>query len=188
MEQVTNKKPIIFVIAGLGRHGKDTTAAMIRAYYEARGQKTINLDFAHYIKEYTMRILNWDGKEATKPRAFLQYLGTDLIRNQIDNEIFIRRTQEDIAVFSYFYDIITISDARFDAEIKGIKEKFDRVITIKVVRSNFTTDLNVAEQNHITEHGITDATCFDYIIQNDASLGELEAKVNLIMEEIEDEY
>lgn len=53
-----------------------------------------------YIKEYAKRISDWDGNDETKPRTLLQVLGTDIIRNTIDDKFFINRTIEDIKVYS----------------------------------------------------------------------------------------
>lgn len=178
---VENKNPKIFVIAGQARQGKDTIAKIIRSYYEEKGMKAIDLDFAHYIKEYAMRITNWDGSEDLKPREFLQYLGTDLIRKEIDSDIFIRRIIEDIKVFSYFYDIITLSDARFDQEVISVKQTFSNVCTIKVVRPGNTDALGTLS-NHSTEHGLTKDEYYDYILINDGTIDELKEKVVSLLE------
>ena len=34
--EVKDKKPLIYLISGKARHGKDTTAAMIKNYYETK--------------------------------------------------------------------------------------------------------------------------------------------------------
>lgn len=176
-----NRHPKIYIIAGHARQGKDTVATMIREYYQETGKKSIDVDFAHYIKEYAKIVTDWDGKEETKPREFLQYLGTDLIRKEIDNDFFIRRMIEDIKVFSYFYDIITLSDARFDQEVEIIKKSFPNVSTLKVERPNYQDTLGILG-NHSTEHGLVKNDLYDSIIINDESLEQLREKVIKILE------
>lgn len=176
-----NRNPKIYVIAGSARQGKDTVAKMIRNYYEKQGKKTIDMDFAHYIKEYAMKVTNWDGSEEEKPREFLQYLGTDLIRKEIDNDIFIRRIIEDVKVFSYFYDIITISDARFDHEVETLKRVFDNIYFIKIERPSCVSSLGKLG-NHITENGLVRTDYYDTIIKNEGTIEELQEKVIKLLE------
>ncbi len=179
--KIEQRNPKIFVIAGSARQGKDTIATIIREYYEQQGKKAIDVDFAHYIKEYAKLVTDWDGREETKPRAFLQYLGTDLIRKEIDSDLFVRRIIEDIKVFSYFYDIITLSDARFDHEVESIQKAFSKVYTIKVERPNFQDPLG-ALGNHSTEHGLVNNQYYDAIIINDGSIEQLKEKVISLLE------
>ena len=131
---------VIYVICGKARHGKDTTALAIKEAY--KDKKVINLSYGSYIKEYAKKISDWDGNDETKPRELLQHLGTEVIRNQIDKEFFVKRLCDDIRVYSYYFDVITISDARFPNEIITPKKLFDNVVTIKVTRSNFETNLS----------------------------------------------
>lgn len=178
-----NKK--IFIISGKARHGKNTVADLIKEYYENQNLKVINDSYAYYIKDYAKRISNWDGNENTKPRELLQQLGTNLIRQNIDRLFFINRMIEDLKVFSYFYDIITISDGRFEEELDLIKNKFDNVILIKVDRPNFDNGLTPEQKNHPTETSLDNYNRFDYIIENDSTIENLKEKVNQILKEVE---
>lgn len=178
-----NKK--IFIISGKARHGKNTVADLIKEYYENQNLKVINDSYAYYIKDYAKRISDWDGNEDTKPRELLQQLGTNLIRQNIDRLFFINRMIEDLKVFSYFYDIITISDGRFEEELDLIKNKFDNVILIKVDRPNFDNGLTQEQKNHPTETSLDNYNKFDYIIENDSTIENLKEKVNQILKEVE---
>lgn len=179
--EFNNKNPKIFIIAGIARQGKDTVASMIHQYYEKEGKNCINLQISHYIKEYAKQISGWDGREETKPRELLQQLGTDLIRKNIDNELFIRRTVEDIKVYSYFYDIITLSDARFDYEVATLKEQFSYASFIKIERPNQVNDLGIF-RNHATENGLQNDSYYDTILCNDGTLEDLNKKVVAMLE------
>lgn len=165
----------IFIIAGKARHGKDTVAYFIKKYYSDK--KVINLSYGSYIKEYAKKISNWDGSDETKPRELLQTLGTEVIRKKIDKDFFIKRLCEDIKVYSFYFDIITISDARFPDEINVPKKMFDNVITIKVIRDNFESPLSDIQKNHITEVALDDYKDFDYYLENSGTIEELEKKV-----------
>ena len=178
----------IYVISGKARHGKDTVAMDVKEIYEGKWLKVINLSYGSYIKEYAKKISNWDGTEETKPRELLQELGTDVIRKKIDNDFFVRRICEDIKVYSYYFDIITISDARFPNELEWPKKNFDNVINIRVIRDGYDSVLSEKEQKHLTEVALDEYNNYDYVIHNDGTLEDLRIKVSDVVRKVEHEY
>ncbi len=179
----TNNSKII-IISGKARNGKDTIMNTLKENYEKENKKVINLQFSYYIKEYAKRISNWDGSDENKPRELLQELGTEIIRNKIDNDFFIKRMIGDIKVYSFFFDVIIISDARIDKEIDLIKANFNDVISINVKRPNFDNGLSIEQKKHYTEIMLDNYNKFDYEIINDKGLAELEQKVNKVFKKI----
>ncbi len=179
-----NKNPKIIILSGKARAGKDTSAEFIKKYYEKKNKKIINLQYSSYIKEYAKKITNWDGSDETKPRQLLIDLGTNLIRKQIDRYLFVNRMIEDIKVLSYFFDIITISDARLEEELLIPKEKFKNVKLIKVERPNFENGLTNDQKKSLTETGLDNFNNYDYIINNNSDLDYLEKIVDKMLEEL----
>ena len=153
----------IFIISGRARSGKTETAKIIENYYKEK--KCITISFAYYLKDYIKRITGWDGNENTKPRDLLQKLGIELIKNNIDDKLLINRVLQDIEVFSYFYDIIIISDARLVDEIEFIKKKYNDSISIRV-NNMLDNNLSYKQKTHITETGLDNYINYDYIINN----------------------
>ncbi len=154
----------IFIISGRARSGKTETAKIIENFYNDK--KCITISFAYYLKDYIKRITGWDGSENTKPRELLQKLGIELIKNKINDKLLIARVLEDIEVFSYFYDIIIISDARLVEEIECIKDIYKECVCIRINR-NYDNGLTNEEKRHITETGLDNYNKFDYIVDND---------------------
>lgn len=177
----------IYVVSGKARHGKDTTCEIIKEIYEEENVKVINLAYGSYIKEYAKKISDWDGNEETKPRKLLQVLGTDIIRKKIDPDFFVKRLCEDIKVYSYFFDIITISDARFINEVVVPKEMFDDVVTVRIIREGFKGDLTTDELKHETEIALDNFNDYDYILKNDGTVADLKVKIKAMIEEVEHE-
>jgi len=175
----------IYLIAGQARTGKDTVMKIITKYYENKNKLVVNLGFTDYIKNYAMKITNWDGSDETKPRDLLQILGTDIVRNQINKDFFIKRLCEDIMVYKYFFDVIIISGARFPNELEVPKKLFKKFKTIKVERPNNENKLTEKQQAHITEHALEDYDNYDYKIINDKDKIDLEKQVLNILEEVE---
>lgn len=167
MQFIKNKVKII-ILSGIARSGKNEVSKMIKKYYE--NKKTISISFGHYIKDYAKRVSNWDGSEDTKPRELLQQLGIELVKNKIDDKLFIRRILEDIEIFSYFYDIIVVNDARLIDEIEILKQKYPDSISIRIIRNNFDNGLTLDQKNHITETNLDNYDKFDYVINNDEYL------------------
>ena len=180
--KIKNKK--IIILSGKARAGKDTTTNFLKEIYK---DKMINLQYGSYIKEYAKKISNWDGNEETKPRELLQQLGTDIIRKQIDNRFFIKKMIDDIKVYSFFFDIIVISDARFKIEIDDIKQNFNDVISINVSRPNFDNGLTEEQKRHPSEVDLDDYNNFDYKIINDETLENLKEKIERLVEVIDNE-
>lgn len=174
-----NKNPKLYIISGKARSGKDTIASIIKTYYEKKSKKVITLAYASYLKEYAKKITNWDGKEETKPRELLQNLGVELIKTKIDENMLINRIKEDIKIYSYFFDIIIITDARFKEEI----EKIEGLKTVIHVSRN-ETNLTDKQQIHKTETSLDDYNNYDYNILNNKDLKYLKEEVEKIVKEV----
>lgn len=126
--QYSNRNPKIFILSGKAKSGKNLIADFIEEYYSDK--KCIQLSYAYYLKQYVKKITTWDGNEQNKPRDLLQSLGIDLIK-KIDDKLLIRRVMEDVQVYSYFFDVIIITDARLIEEIETPKSLFN-CITIRI--------------------------------------------------------
>lgn len=167
----------IIIISGKAKSGKNLIANIIKN--NIYNKKTIILAYAFYLKEYAKNISSWDGNENNKPRTLLQELGIELIKNKIDENLLIRRMLEDIEIYSYFFDIVIISDARFANEINVIKDKYEDVITIHV--DGIENDLTDEQRSHITENALDNYDKYDYIIKNNGTKKDLEEKIDMIM-------
>lgn len=178
-----NKNPKIYLLSGKAGNGKNKVASYIGSILKNDNKKTINLSYASYLKEYAKNILGWDGNEETKPREFLQQIGVELIKNTIDSRMLVRRIVEDIKVYSYFYDVITISDARFSEEIETIRDNFANVVVIHIHGLEDKNDLTDKEKQHATETSLDNYNNYDYDIDNSGTLEELETKVQDIIKE-----
>ena len=173
------RNPKIFLLSGKARSGKNEISKIIERYYS--NKKCITISFGYYIKDYAKRISDWDGSEETKPRELLQQLGIELVRNKIDKRLFIDRILQDIEIFSYFYDIIVISDVRLLDEITILKENYPDSTSIRVVRNNYENNLTKEQKNHLTETDLDNYNDLDYIVENDENL---EDKITKILSEV----
>ena len=181
MIKLTNREPKIFIISGKARSGKDLVSDFICNHYD--NKKCKKLSYAYYLKQYVKDITDWDGSEETKPRDLLQQLGIELIKEKISDTFLIDRIIDDIKIYSYFYDIIVITDARLVDEIEIPKKEFDNIITIRVNKldDNGLTDI---QKKHITETDLDGYNNFDYIINNNGDYKKLKDDLNKILKEV----
>lgn len=180
--ELRKEEALVIVLSGKARSGKDTSLEILKRKYEQIGKKVISLYYASYIKEYAKKISSWDGNDENKPRTLLQVLGTDIIRNTIDKNFFINRIIEDIKVYSKFFDVIIIGDARFPEEIDYIKNEFKNVISVHINRKDMNL-LTKEEKKHVTETALDNYKRYDYEINNDGSIEDLKTKLEEIIKE-----
>lgn len=137
----------------------------------------INIDDLKY--ETLKEILEFNDKNniisIIKIRTLLQYFGTDLCRNNLSNNIWIKSTIGNAVNIAETKKVCIIPDVRFENEANAIKNNamslYGRVIKI---------NRDVEQQTHDSEN--IDFEC-DYTINNNGTLMQLFYKVlNIIVE------
>lgn len=173
----TNKK--IIGLTGRAGAGKNTAAAALLEYRElayARPLKEavgILFDFTHEqlydAKEKEIVDERW-GKS---PRQILQWLGTDVLRTQLDENFFLIHMKSKIEEsFTHYGNAVVITDVRFDNEAKLIKELGGKIV--KIVREEEKED----KEAHSSEKGVS-MEFIDEIIINDGTIKDLHGKVHV---------
>ncbi len=176
----------IVLISGKAKHGKTTFANMLKEEHALIGRKAVATSYAKYLKLYAKELTDWDGTNDSKPRKFLQDLGTEIRVSLKKPEFFVKRLDDDIDVYSRYVSAVIIDDARLPLEIEYFKNKYpNQVKTIKIVRPNFANNLNELEQTHETENKLDNYETFDYNIINDGTLEDLRTKAHDLLERIE---
>lgn len=180
------KNPLIILIAGRARSGKSTLARYFKEELECQSKKVVISPYTKYLKQYIEEITGEKIDEEHKPRDLLQQISSKIIKGELKKEdFFIRRQIEDIHIYSYFMDVILVPDVRFPEEIKVIKEKFSKVISVGVVRKNYISDLTLEQQQDRTEIALDYYHDYDFEIENnaDVDLREEARKIIQIMRE-----
>jgi hypothetical protein len=102
-------------------------------------------------------------------REILQFVGTDLLRNQLDPDIWVR------SVFNQPYgqdDIVIIADCRFPNEAVFAKENG---LLIKIERGTAQKD------THISETALDSYSSYDEIVDNNGNIDKLRADLEKIL-------
>lgn len=174
------------LLIGLGYKkgsGKDTVAD-----YLVRMKGAKKMAFADSLKgacrelfSFTEEQLYGSRKEAIdeywgfSPREIMQKLGTDLFRNQVDKEIWIKTLDRKISLSES--PIVVISDVRFENEATYIKESGG--ILINVFRNLPDSD------THESENSLVDYREWDHTINNTEGLFELFQNTEQVFDRLE---
>jgi hypothetical protein len=182
-------------ITGCAMHGKDTLAKVLIDKY---GYKRIS--FADPLKNglqkifgFTYEQLHGKEKEAIDeywqqtPRKIMQFVGTDLFRNQLPEIMPHLGTNVWVAVCKKAMldewkinpeQKFVITDVRFDNEVNFIKEM--NGLIVRVTRPNIISGLNCQSSIHASEIAISKFVV-DHDIVNDTTVEELHDKFELIL-------
>ena len=152
----------IFLVAGKAGCGKNEVANIIK---DTLGNSVVT-SFSKYIKLFTLELTDWDGRDITKPREYLQNMGDKL--RAINEDFLTKRILEDIEVYEKEgITNVIVSDVRLVHEIEYFKNKSEYdVITIRVNCSNSVRNLTDIEKEHHTETALDTYQGFDYVIEN----------------------
>lgn len=178
-------------IIGLGYRmgaGKDSVADVL-----VRDHGFVKMSFADALKEAVSCIFGWSREllddqkfKATEdpfwgmtPRAVLQRVGTDAMRNRIRSDVWVKALELRIRNYSNSQRTeprVVITDMRFPNEVEAVKAWGGKAV--QVIRPNNMLGLAVeGSASHASEHALDDYTGWDYTLYNDGTLESLDTKV-----------
>ena len=172
-------------LTGLARSGKDTIAGILCQHHGF-----IQMAFANPLKDaaavlFDMPRSAFDEGDREKPdpywflspRQILQFLGTNLIRNQLDSSFWVKRSARQ---YSRTQGSVVFSDVRFDNEADWIRSQGGGIIHVHRESAGLPGDL----ANHASEVAIK--YCHgDVHLSNNSTLTVLEETVKKALENLE---
>lgn len=172
-------KDDLSVIFGIPRENFDSSEFKDEKYYHFRSGSFIKkINGVISVNEITLTDLSHDslaGLRAIykddcviKLRTLMQYYGTEIMRNQIGTDVWIRSTINTAILDKNYYGFAVIADVRFYNEWQAVKEVGGKII--HVVRSKIEDKVE-----HSSEY-ITSSSS-DYEIENNGNLMGLFYKV-----------
>ena len=165
----------VILVSGKAQNGKDTAAKMIRDNLKKDGHRVLITHYGDLVKFICTNYFDWNGEKDEEGRGLLQYVGTDVIREQ-NPSFWVDFVSTLLRYFSDNWDYVIIPDARFPNEITKMKTDGFDTIHLRVERSNFISPLTGAQQNHASEIALDEfeADCY---LKNDGTLDDLESKI-----------
>jgi ABC-type dipeptide/oligopeptide/nickel transport system ATPase component len=177
----------IIGITGVAGAGKDTAALAI---LELNPSNTEIMSFAKPLKDACKILFNftdeqlyhpifkeeYDERWGRSPRQILQWLGTDVLRDHIDENFFVINMEQRISNSKAKY--IVIPDVRFDNEGNAIRFLGGEIL--KVEREGAKT---TKHSGHITEKGIN-RRLVNHKIKNNSSIRKFRSNVQKLVSSI----
>lgn len=161
---------LVFTVSGKAGAGKDYFAEVLADRFKWDGRRVLITHYADLLKYILQEYCEWDGNKDERGRRLLQYVGTDLFRNSVDENYWIDFLISVLRVFKNQWDIVIIPDARFPNEITRMARAFNTRSIL--VRRNFESGLETAEARHESENAL-DGFDFDFYIDNDVDYDRL---------------
>jgi len=186
-------------VFGNKQHGKDTTAHLIAEILAERGKRAKCFALADPLKQVAVHLLGmpediaWGtvgedvarreaeriawAKYGRNAREWLQWIGTELGRDQINSDLWIDRAVDSVVADVDGHEFFIITDCRFHNERVNLRNKltqrFVQFTPIRVYRPGIPVDMNHPSESEVASMA---GDLFDCVIDNDSDLGGLRAK------------
>lgn len=187
---------MIIALSGYATCGKDTVADILvedHGFAKYAWADTLRLacqaldPIVHYDGEQEIRYndalsaLGYNEAKAVYPefRRVLQYLGTEVGRNLIDNNVWVGATMKRIIGERSLSDDIVFTDTRFPNEALAVQARSEALgYVVRVVRPGV-----LAQSDHPSEISLDD-WAWDYTLYNGGTIGELGDNVRIMLERL----
>ena len=120
----------IIAICGRAQAGKSTLASYFEVILKGEGRRVVRAPFAGPLKKLAVE-LGWNGRKDEKGRKFLQLLGTDLMREGVDQDYWVKKWLEFVNYESP--DFVICDDMRFPNEFATVLQ-CKEYLTLRVDR------------------------------------------------------
>jgi len=124
--------------------------------------------------EYILRPIKETGKpkELYTPREILQFIGTDICRRLVDTyhvDVLFQKIENSPESW-------VITDARFENERNQLREKFGAIL-VRIIRPS-----KQGSDSHPSENSLGEESDYDYVVENNGTLEELNDKARMFYE------
>jgi hypothetical protein len=182
---------VCYLIFGNKSAGKDTLGNFLTGALVSKGHSVQRYAFAKPIKEAATHLLGmpWSVAEGSEEvrrswekygrdaRVWLQWLGTELGRNQIHQDVWVHRAIDRV---NNSTDNFVITDGRFKNELYLFKNDCEcKLVPIRIRRAAMSySDSHRSETEQLEIEDLE----FQFVVENDGTLRDLEAKAQYIVE------
>lgn len=165
----------VICISGKAQHGKDTTAGFLKERLEDQGYDVLIAHYGDLVKYVCKSFFGWNGAKDEYGRGLLQYVGTDVVREQ-EPDFWVAFLAKMLHFFREEWDYVLIPDSRFPNEIDYLRDAGLDVTHLRVIREHFQSPLTEEQQRHPSETAL-DHAAPDFYIHNNGTLDDLKAVI-----------
>jgi len=156
-----------------------STVHQLMQSYGIQNQFPIFDNLIQDVSEFKIKEENWYEDKTDLSRLILQAYGTDIFRNRIDKDWWIKEQKKRITESNE--DVIIITDVRFPNEVDDMYSNDYMIIPIRIDRES---DLDDATAWHESETALDNYNGFNYFVDNNGSLEDLKESAEKIVNEI----
>lgn len=179
--------PIVFTMSGKAGSGKDTSAEIMCQYLEDKyNLSVLKLAYADFLKVICARNFGYDESDKVKSRNILQYFGTDICRT-VNPRIWVDTVWHLIDSVRNVYDVIIITDARYDNELSPSPYYLSYpIINVLINRDRPSDVIDEEGKQHSSEElaNQPDITKFHFIVDNNQNIEYLANQLHEMIETI----
>ena len=164
----------IIAFAGKATGGKSTAAKYIKSLARKDKLPCTIIPFAKPLKQLAKKI-GWNGVKDDKGRRILQLLGTEIGRQLIDQDIWVKHWWDAVLKFAKKHNdncLIIVDDCRFDNEGLKVLDNKGKVVCL-LGRASLIGEA----ETHASEMGL-DAELISSYMDNSGSIEDLHAKLD----------
>lgn len=183
------------LVVGFGhkrRRGKDLCGDLAMKLLAAKGIPARRDWFAYTLKEMCRTVFGFDDAQlygdrkfepdpfwGITPRRALQLAGTESMRNVFREDIWVK-TVEQRALRDPNTSVI-ICDVRFPNEVEGIHRLGGVCVRVDRPTDQIPPATAEGEDQHASETSLDGFEGWDFVVQNDAGIAELERRVDFVL-------
>jgi molybdopterin-guanine dinucleotide biosynthesis protein len=162
---------MVIGIIGKKYSGKTTAANFLKEYFISKGYSVQLMAFADALKTMILKagLCTHDELYVEKTdfsRMILQKIGTDIFRDQVDPDFWVKKLRT--AIENLDKQIVIIHDIRFKNEANLVIELGRNGKLIKILR-NFEDSENKQFKNHRSETEVDSIVCENIIVNDNLS-------------------
>lgn len=161
-----DKHTKVICISGKAGHGKDTFGQYLYEDLISLNKSARIFHFADLVKFICKQYFDWNGEKDEAGRHLLQYIGTDVIRNQNEN-YWVDFIINLLTMLDGTWDYIVIPDCRFPNEADRFKDSIFKTYIVRVNRPDYVSTLTEEQQKHTSETAM-DNYDFDKVVFNNS--------------------
>lgn len=162
----------------------DQLKAEIGVFFDTHDKGTVGLQdtINKRLDELIFKPSNFYEDKTDITRALLQLYGTNIARKRFDEQFWVKRLAERINSDNE-NDVIIITDVRFPNELEDIHDyvKTRRIIPMRIERD---IDRDSIAKEHISETALDDYEFFEWVIDNNGTLEDLQASSDVVTDDI----
>lgn len=168
----------VFTISGKAGVGKDYFADVLADCFKRDRRRILITHYADLLKYILRQYCDWDGQKDEHGRQLLQYVGTNIFRNKVDENYWVDFLISMLQTLGSWWDVVIIPDARFPNEITRMAQAFPTRSIL--VQREFESALSRAEASHESETAL-DGFDFDFYIDNDGDSAHLYQQAQFVV-------